>query len=72
MRQILAGRYDFQRKVISAQEARRIFKDQPYKLELIDGLEQGDFDEYGNPLRRSRRSAFIPMTRSWTYAAARM
>ena len=50
MRQIIAGRHKFERKVLSADEARQIFKDQPYKLELIDGLEQGGFDEYGNPL----------------------
>jgi threonyl-tRNA synthetase len=50
MRQVIAGRYPFQRKAVSAEEARGIFKDQPYKLELIDGLEQGGFDEYGNPL----------------------
>src|SRR3990172_3395352 len=30
---------------------RSIFKDQPYKLELIDGLEQGSLDEYGMPLK---------------------
>jgi threonyl-tRNA synthetase len=50
MREIIAGQYPFIRKAVSAQEARRIFKDQPYKLELIDGLEQGGYDEYGNPL----------------------
>jgi threonyl-tRNA synthetase len=50
MRQIIAGHHKFDRKVISADEARQIFKDQPYKLELIDGLEQGGYDEYGNPL----------------------
>ncbi len=50
MKKILRGRHDFVKKVISAAEAREIFKDQPYKLELIDGLEQGGFDEYGNPL----------------------
>ena len=50
MREIIAGHYDFEKKVISAGEARRIFADQPYKLELIDGLEQGGFDEYGEPL----------------------
>jgi threonyl-tRNA synthetase len=50
MRQIIAGKYDFNRQVLSADEARQIFKDQPYKLELIDGLEAGGFDEYGNPL----------------------
>ncbi|GAB4448451.1 MAG: threonine--tRNA ligase [Anaerolineales bacterium] len=51
MRQIVQGKHDFRKKVVSADEARQIFKDQPYKLELIDGLEQGGFDEYGNPLK---------------------
>jgi len=50
MRQIIAGHHKFDRQVISADEARQIFKDQPYKLELIEGLEQGGYDEYGNPL----------------------
>jgi threonyl-tRNA synthetase len=50
MRQIIAGRHKFERKVLTAAEARELFKNQPYKLELIDGLEQGGFDEYGNPL----------------------
>jgi threonyl-tRNA synthetase len=50
MRQIIAGHHKFIKRVVSAQEARQIFKDQPYKLELIEGLEQGGQDEYGNPL----------------------
>ncbi|GAB4421427.1 MAG: threonine--tRNA ligase [Anaerolineales bacterium] len=50
MRQIIAGQHDFQKEVLSADEARQIFKDQPYKLELIEGLEVGGFDEYGQPL----------------------
>ena len=50
MRQIIAGHHKFVRRVVSAEEARQIFKDQPYKLELIAGLEQGGVDEYGNPL----------------------
>jgi threonyl-tRNA synthetase len=50
MRQIIAGRHPFVRRELSADEARKIFKDQPYKLELIDGLEQGGMDEHGNPL----------------------
>jgi threonyl-tRNA synthetase len=50
MRQIIAGKHAFERKVVSADEARQIFKDQPYKLELIEGLEKGGTDEYGNPL----------------------
>ncbi len=41
----------FSARSVSADEARQIFKDQPYKLELIDGLEKGGFDEYGNPLK---------------------
>jgi threonyl-tRNA synthetase len=51
MRQIIAGNHRFEKKVVSAEEARQIFKDQPYKLELIEGLEKGGFDEYGNPLK---------------------
>ncbi len=51
MRQIIAGHFDFEKKVISADRARQIFKDQPYKLELIEGLEKGGKDEYGNPLK---------------------
>jgi len=50
MRQIIAGRHAFQRQAVTGEQARALFKDQPYKLELIDGLEQGGFDEYGNPL----------------------
>jgi len=50
MRQIIAGQYDFEKEVLPPEKAREIFKDQPYKLELIDGLEQGGFDEYGEPL----------------------
>jgi threonyl-tRNA synthetase len=50
MRDILSGNHDFVKKVVSAEQARQIFKDQPYKLELIEGLERGGFDEYGFPL----------------------
>jgi threonyl-tRNA synthetase len=50
MRQIIAGQHKFEKEVLPAEQAREIFKDQPYKLELIDGLEQGGVDEYGEPL----------------------
>ena len=50
MRQIIAGNHKFEKKVVSAEEAREVFKYQPYKLELIEGLEKGGLDEYGNPL----------------------
>jgi len=50
MRGIVQGKHEFKKTVISAEEARKVFADQPYKLELIDGLEKGGLDEYGNPL----------------------
>lgn len=50
MREIIKGKHPFIKEVVSADEARRIFAEQPYKLELIDGLEKGGLDEYGNPL----------------------
>jgi len=50
MRQIVQGKHEFTKTVISAEEAKKIFADQPYKLELIEGLEKGGLDEYGNPL----------------------
>ncbi|MEB2334185.1 MAG: threonine--tRNA ligase [Anaerolineaceae bacterium] len=51
MRQIVQGKFDFKKTVVSAEEAKKIFADQPYKLELIEGLEKGGLDEYGNPLQ---------------------
>ena len=48
MRQIIAGKHAFQYREVSADEARQIFRDQPFKLELIDGLAKGAVDEYGN------------------------
>ena len=50
MREIISGDYEFNRKVLSAEEAKELFADQPYKLELIEGLEQGELDEYGEPV----------------------
>lgn len=49
MRQIIASRENFVREEVSADQARAIFADQPYKLELIDGLEHGGLDDDGNP-----------------------
>ncbi|MCG3208962.1 MAG: Threonine--tRNA ligase [Anaerolineae bacterium] len=48
MRQIIGGKHAFQYREVSADEARALFKDQPYKIELINGLAQGGIDEYGN------------------------
>ena len=50
MRQIVAGKHTFNYREIGADEARELFKDQPYKLELIDGLIEGGTDEYGTAI----------------------
>ncbi len=50
MREIVSGDYKFEKEILQADEARKLFADQPYKLELIDGLAEGGFDEYGEPL----------------------
>ena len=48
MRQIISGKHKFNYRQVTADEARQLFHDQPYKLELIAGLEKGSVDEYGN------------------------
>ncbi len=50
MRKVFSEEHEFIRRELSADEAREIFKDQPYKQDLITGLEAGGFDEYGEPL----------------------
>lgn len=50
MREIIAEDHPFVRRVVSPEEARELFKDQPYKLELIEDILQRGTDEYGNPL----------------------
>ena len=42
IRLIVAGNHSFDKKVITRAEARRLFKDQPYKLELIEELPEGE------------------------------
>ncbi|MDX9865604.1 MAG: threonine--tRNA ligase [Anaerolineaceae bacterium] len=50
MKKLISGQHEFKRQVLSADEARELFKGQVFKQELIDGLDQGGFDEYGEPL----------------------
>ncbi len=47
MKAIIEGRHPFAVREVSADEARELFADQPYKLQLIDGLAAGGIDEYG-------------------------
>ena len=69
MREIITGKFQFEKQVLEADEARKLFADQPYKIELIDGLEQGGFDEYGEPLDEKpeisiyQQDAFVDLCR---------
>lgn len=49
MREIIKSGVTFERKELSADDAKKIFHDQPYKIELIEGLEKGILDDNGNP-----------------------
>jgi threonyl-tRNA synthetase len=56
MRQIIVGKHPLRYRVVSAEEAREFFKDQPYKLEIIDGLLRGEFNEYGDDVEDKARA----------------
>jgi threonyl-tRNA synthetase len=58
MRQIIGARQPFEKVVVSAEEAKETFHDQPYKIELIEGLEAGGVDEYGEPLEGDTEISF--------------
>jgi len=47
MRDIIKGKHEFSKEVVDAKQAREIFEDQPFKLELIKDLESGEQDEHG-------------------------
>ena len=42
MRRIVSGNHDFIRKEVSKEEALKLFKDQPYKIELINDFPDGE------------------------------
>ncbi len=50
MKDIIGKKVPFTVKEVSADEARQIFKDQPYKIELINDLVSGRVDENGNEI----------------------
>jgi threonyl-tRNA synthetase len=50
MKAIVKGKHAFAVREVSPAEARTLFAGQPFKLELIDGLESGKTDEDGNPI----------------------
>ena len=47
MKEIVKQAVAFERKEVSAEEARRLFADNPFKLELIEGLVSGAGDDMG-------------------------
>ncbi|MCB8983705.1 MAG: threonine--tRNA ligase [Ardenticatenaceae bacterium] len=66
MRQIIAGQHPLRCQEVTVDEARQKFSDQPYKLELIEGLEQGDGDESGEtavPITLYRHDNFEDLCR---------
>ncbi len=50
MKHIIKGNFPFVKNVVSADDARKVFKDQVYKIELIDGLQNGNLDDNGEPV----------------------
>ena len=48
MRQIIGEQHPFIYREVTMEEARDLFQDQTYKLELIAGLAEGKIDEYRN------------------------
>lgn len=56
MRQIIVGKHPLRYRVVTADEARELFKDQPYKLEIIDGLLRGEFNENSDNIDDRQRA----------------
>ncbi len=50
MRKIVSQNHEFHYREVTPNEAREIFHDQPYKLELISDLVEGRVDENGNQI----------------------
>ena len=67
MRRVIAGKHPLRYKVVTADEARDLFKDQPLKLEIIEGLLRGEFNEYGDDLDGPPRDLVISTFRHDTF-----
>ena len=66
MKKILSQGHDFAMREVTAAEAREIFHDQPYKLELIDDLVNGRLDEDGGPTADPANSLTIYTQNNFT------
>ncbi len=59
MKKLLAQSHSFTTREVTPAEARELFHDQPYKLELIDDLVNGRLDDNGNPVAAPAESLTI-------------
>jgi threonyl-tRNA synthetase len=50
MKEIIRGDHPFDCREVAPDEARKLFSDQPYKLELINDLVNGRVDDNGSPI----------------------
>ena len=66
MKKILSQRHDFTMREVSAAEAKAIFHDQPYKLELIDDLVNGRVDDNGQAISDPAESLTIYTQNNFT------
>ncbi len=66
MKKLLSGRHEFTMREVSADEARELFQDQPYKLELIDDLVNGRVDDNGNPIAEPANNLTIYTQNNFT------
>ncbi|MEN6363784.1 MAG: threonine--tRNA ligase [Rectinema sp.] len=64
MRRIISANAEFVRSEVSKDEARKAFADQPFKLELIEGLEEGTISLY-------RQGDFVDLCRGPHVASTR-
>ena len=62
MREIILQDHPFVRREVSVETARQIFADQPYKLELINGLVSGGLNEDGEPAAAGETAGNVTLT----------
>jgi threonyl-tRNA synthetase len=49
MKKIIGGKHEFIQRDVTEDEARKLFADEPYKLEIIDGIVSQGVDAHGEP-----------------------
>ena len=66
MKKILSQRHDFTMREVSTDEAKAIFHDQPYKLELIDDLVKGRVDDKSQAISDPAQSLTVYTQNNFT------